>query len=88
MRDRDQTNKTRPPQRRQATCPVCKRRVTVAQDDPSQLPRFFPFCSARCKLIDLGAWLDGDYRIPSKPDEESEAPPGRETPTESEDPPA
>ncbi len=26
--------------------------------------RFFPFCSQRCRLLDLGAWLEGDYRIP------------------------
>ncbi|MCG8418001.1 MAG: DNA gyrase inhibitor YacG [Proteobacteria bacterium] len=24
----------------------------------------YPFCSRRCQLIDLGRWLDGDYRIP------------------------
>jgi hypothetical protein len=24
----------------------------------------FPFCSARCKLLDLGKWLGEDYRIP------------------------
>ena len=30
-----------------------------------------PFCSSRCKTIDLGRWLDGDYRLPSEdaPDE-------------------
>jgi endogenous inhibitor of DNA gyrase (YacG/DUF329 family) len=54
------------------TCPTCKRRVRVSQKGRSKLPRFFPFCSARCKWIDLGAWLDADYRILSKPDEESE----------------
>jgi endogenous inhibitor of DNA gyrase (YacG/DUF329 family) len=27
--------------------------------------RYFPFCSERCRLIDLGAWLDGGYRIAS-----------------------
>tara|TARA_Y100000588_G_scaffold345049_1_gene391927 strand:+ start:188 stop:337 length:150 start_codon:yes stop_codon:yes gene_type:complete len=26
---------------------------------------FKPFCSAKCKLIDLGSWLGGDYRLPS-----------------------
>jgi endogenous inhibitor of DNA gyrase (YacG/DUF329 family) len=26
-----------------------------------------PFCSGRCKLIDLGNWLDGAYRIPGPP---------------------
>jgi len=29
--------------------------------------RFFPFCCERCKLIDLGAWLDAEYRIASEP---------------------
>ena len=37
-------------------CPVCKK-----PSRPS-LP-FFPFCSERCKLVDLGSWLDGRYRI-------------------------
>jgi endogenous inhibitor of DNA gyrase (YacG/DUF329 family) len=23
-----------------------------------------PFCSERCRLIDIGKWADGDYRIP------------------------
>ncbi len=38
----------------------------------SGLPRFFPFCSERCKLIDLGAWFEADYRIPAKPEEDFE----------------
>ncbi len=25
----------------------------------------FPFCSERCKLLDLGAWADENYRVPS-----------------------
>jgi len=25
--------------------------------------RLFPFCSERCKLVDLGRWLDGRYAI-------------------------
>jgi endogenous inhibitor of DNA gyrase (YacG/DUF329 family) len=64
----------KPQQFLQFTCPVCKRRVRVVRDDPSKLPTFYPFCCERCKLIDLGAWLDADYRIPSKPDEESDRP--------------
>ena len=36
--------------------------------------RFFPFCSERCRLIDLGAWLDADYRIPTQPDEQEDDP--------------
>ncbi len=57
---------------RRFICPVCKRRVTAFPHPPSELPRFFPFCSERCKLIDLGAWLDTEYRIRGKPDDESE----------------
>ncbi len=26
--------------------------------------RAFPFCSDRCRLLDLGKWLGGEYRIP------------------------
>jgi len=28
--------------------------------------RAFPFCSDRCRLLDLGKWLGGDYRIPGE----------------------
>jgi hypothetical protein len=56
-------------------CPICKK--TVAElDDPGSPNRFFPFCSERCKLIDLGRWLGERYRIPVKPaDESPELPP-------------
>jgi len=30
----------------------------------------FPFCSARCKTIDLGRWLGETYRIPAEEPEE------------------
>lgn len=41
-------------------CPNCKKELVYQsiKDLPS-----FPFCSMRCKLIDLGAWLDERYRI-------------------------
>jgi hypothetical protein len=45
-------------------CPICKKLVT-RRDDPAAPNRFFPFCSDRCKLIDLGRWLDGKYQIPA-----------------------
>jgi endogenous inhibitor of DNA gyrase (YacG/DUF329 family) len=38
---------------------------------------FRPFCSERCRMIDLGAWVDEDYRIPAEKkmvDDESEDP--------------
>lgn len=40
-------------------CPICKTELDVADDFPSR-----PFCSARCKLLDLGNWLDEKYRLP------------------------
>ena len=33
-----------------------------------------PFCSQRCKDVDLGRWLRGDYRIPAEPDATAERP--------------
>lgn len=42
-------------------CPICKR--PVADDGPDR-PAAYPFCSDRCKLVDLGRWLDGKYQIP------------------------
>ena len=43
-------------------CPTCKK--PVAPESKS-----FPFCSERCRLVDLGNWLDGRYRIASTNDE-------------------
>jgi len=32
-----------------------------------------PFCSQRCKDVDLGRWLKGDYRVPDeRPDQQPE----------------
>lgn len=39
-------------------CPVCKKEA------PSEKNPYLPFCSERCKKIDLGKWALGDYRIP------------------------
>jgi uncharacterized protein len=40
-------------------CPICKRPITPeAAQGPDR-----PFCSARCKTIDLGGWLAEAYRI-------------------------
>lgn len=43
-------------------CPICKR--VVDESTAGKPGSFFPFCSDRCKLIDLGRWLDGAYQIP------------------------
>ncbi|MGO8902914.1 MAG: DNA gyrase inhibitor YacG [Isosphaeraceae bacterium] len=42
-------------------CPICSKTFTVAKLD--DLPPF-PFCSDRCRLIDLGRWIDGAYAVP------------------------
>jgi endogenous inhibitor of DNA gyrase (YacG/DUF329 family) len=39
-------------------CPICKK--DVALSDPE-----FPFCSERCRIIDLGNWASEKYVIPS-----------------------
>lgn len=40
-------------------CPTCDRPVAWGADAP-----YRPFCSKRCRLIDLGDWLDGSNHIP------------------------
>ena len=45
-------------------CPVCNKVIDDATRQASREGKFYPFCSDRCKLIDLGKWFDGDYRIP------------------------
>jgi uncharacterized protein len=53
---------------RVVNCPQCGK---PARWDPTN--SFRPFCSERCRLIDLGAWANENYRIPvSDPVEESE----------------
>jgi endogenous inhibitor of DNA gyrase (YacG/DUF329 family) len=38
------------------SCPICKKRVVLGAAD-------FPFCSERCRMIDLGKWASEEYRI-------------------------
>jgi uncharacterized protein len=51
------------------SCPTC-RIATPWAGNPHR-----PFCSLRCRLIDLGVWLDERYRIPAEPLPEAEAVP-------------
>ncbi len=39
-------------------CPQCQQSVEYRTDNPAR-----PFCSPRCKLIDLGAWAEERYAI-------------------------
>jgi len=49
------------PAKKSPKCPQCQKRT--GRKDNS----FFPFCSERCKLVDLGKWLDQGYSIPGDP---------------------
>ena len=48
-------------------CPRCRREEEVSADFSWR-----PFCSRRCKIIDLGNWLDEVYRISSPIEGEAE----------------
>jgi endogenous inhibitor of DNA gyrase (YacG/DUF329 family) len=42
-------------------CPTCGKPVPWCPEN-----RYRPFCSQRCKLIDLGEWATERYRLPSE----------------------
>jgi hypothetical protein len=52
-------------------CPTCGRLIEWSDQSP-----FRPFCSDRCRLIDLGAWLTEKHAIPA---DESEPSPDSQT---------
>jgi hypothetical protein len=54
------------------TCPTCKVAVSWTAEN-----RWKPFCSERCKLIDLGQWANEKYRVPAEaqPSEDESLPP-------------
>ena len=45
---------------KRARCPTCKQEVNA---DPARRPKDYPFCSERCRLLDLSKWLRGEYSI-------------------------
>jgi len=49
-------------------CPRCRKSVKYSPDNP-----YRPFCSERCKLIDLGQWAEEKYAIPVTDPEIDEA---------------
>ncbi len=58
------------------SCPVCRREMAGERSDWPQ----FPFCSPRCRTIDMGRWLGERYRMPQEEpeiavDDEEELPP-------------
>ncbi|MTI18854.1 DNA gyrase inhibitor YacG [Rhodobacteraceae bacterium RKSG542] len=47
--------------KKDAVCPICDKAVVEAHS---------PFCSDRCKQVDLNRWLSGSYAIPSDDQEQ------------------
>ena len=53
-----------------AQCPICKKMLAWDKSSPWR-----PFCSERCKLIDLGEWLDEGYRVADEKENKPFLPP-------------
>ena len=59
-------------------CPICDAAMPGSwQDYPD-----YPFCTKRCRMIDLGRWLGEGYRIPDKDEAAGE---DRSTPADGDD---
>lgn len=50
-------------------CPTCEKEFAPPASEA------LPFCSERCRLIDLGRWLDEEQGLPSVPDPEADETP-------------
>ncbi|WP_246212076.1 DNA gyrase inhibitor YacG [Usitatibacter palustris] len=50
---------------KKVACPTCGTLALFSQANPWR-----PFCTERCRLIDLGAWATESYAIPAKPGED------------------
>jgi endogenous inhibitor of DNA gyrase (YacG/DUF329 family) len=61
---------------RYVSCPRCGAQVAWSQDG-----RYRPFCSERCRIVDLGAWATEQYRVAAlENDAEIDDTPPPETP--------
>ena len=56
-------------------CAPCKGEVPRTQPRPA----WYPFCSERCQLIDLGKWLGEEYRVSEPAGTADQAPPSPES---------
>jgi len=63
----------------EVNCPRCRKRV-LYEGNP-----FRPFCSERCRLIDLGEWIEERYAIPGEDSGESKS---NSVPDDKEPPPS
>lgn len=51
------------PHMRESACPTCAKKIARSADT-------WPFCSKRCRAVDLGEWLGDGYRVPAEPPED------------------
>ena len=51
-------------------CPICG---TAMPGQPAEWPDY-PFCSAKCRKIDLGRWLGEKYTVPAEDPTPAESP--------------
>ncbi len=49
-------------------CAICQREVAFEQG----LPELYPFCSERCRWVDLGRWFSGEYSLECERTDENE----------------
>ena len=49
------------------SCPICGK----ARPAEGFEAKYRPFCGKRCADIDLGRWLNEDYRVPAQPEDDS-----------------
>ena len=47
---------------RRVRCPACGQPAVYGPENPAR-----PFCSSRCRSLDLGAWASESYRVPAPP---------------------
>lgn len=59
------SSQTGPEKTRVIRCPACGGPSRYAADNPAR-----PFCSDRCRNLDLGAWASEGYRVPARPGED------------------
>ncbi|WP_437203932.1 DNA gyrase inhibitor YacG [Planctomicrobium sp. SH664] len=66
---------------RRLTCPICNKDLPLEIDGESPI---FPFCSSRCKQVDLYRWMSGEYALiePLTPDKLMEQIPEEDLPPE------
>ena len=55
-----------------ARCPQCKKALAHQESAEKEAKKPLPFCSERCRLLDLDSWLTGRYALPAV-DQETES---------------